>query len=329
MFKGKLNLEADYFTRKRDGLLNQLSIVLPETMGASSAEANLDSDETKGFDINITHRNKIGDFNYYVNGNMSYTRTKYLESAPTQWADSWQKYKLDTNGRYDDVMWGNLTDGVYQSRAEIFDGPWPGGDAYHRIWPGNDILVDTNGDGSISSNYDAQVIGIGLKRGDGVAKPLLNFGLTLGATWKGFDIDLLFQGGAATYMKYDGQIGDREPWGRNSLAMYADRWQPVSYDDLEGAWTPGRFPAMGSDQWNWDTESFIHDAKYLRLKSAEIGYTIPSSLTDKIGIDAFRIFANGYNILTWDSLDSWDPEKRGDLNYMTASTFNVGVNVQF
>ena len=308
--------------------MNHLSVVLPETMGASSAEANLDSDETKGFDINIVHRNNIGDFNYYVNGNMSYTRTKYFESE-REYTDSYDEWRNNTSGRYDDVMWGYKTDGVYQSRAEIFNAvhAYQSGGQYW-LFPGNAIHKDYNGDGNINA-YDYQVIGTGRKRGNGIAKPLLNFGLTLGATWKGFDIDLLFQGGAMTTMKYDGQIASRDPWGRNSLEMYADRWQPVSVDDLEGAWIPGRFPASGSGAWNIDSEAFMHDASYLRLKSAEIGYTIPSSISDKAGIDAFRIFANGYNILTWDSLDSWDPEKRGDLNYMTASTFNLGVNVQF
>lgn len=328
IFNGKLNVEADYFSRKREGLLNHLSVVLPQTMGASSAQANLDSDETKGFDLILRHRNYIGDFNYYVNGNVSYTRTEFFEGTRF-YNDSYDQWRNNTSGRYNDVMWGYKTNGVYQTRAEIFNGEHAtqGGGQYW-LFPGNSILEDWNGDG-YANGYDSQVIGTGLKRGEGVAKPLVNFGLTLGGSWKGFDIDILFQGGAATYMKYEGQIADRRPWGRNSLEMYADRWQPVSIDDLEGSWIPGRFPASESGAWNIDSEHFIHDAAYVRLKSAEIGYTIPSSVTDKIGIDAFRLFANGYNILTWDTLDSWDPEKRGDLEYMAARTFNVGVNVQF
>ena len=165
---------------------------------------------------------------------------------------------------------------------------------------------------------------------------MINFSLSPSVNYKGFDLNLLFQGAAMSYVKYVEQL--REPlWGNdssNALEYFMDRWHPTDPTadpyDPNTQWESGKYAYIGtlSDE---NSRFNVQNASYLRLKSAELGYTLPKSWTEKAGIKSLRVFMNGYNLFTIKGVET-DPEHPEDSNgnmYPLNRTFSVGANIKF
>ncbi len=332
-FHGKLHAEFDVFKRKREGLLATRVLSLPGTVGAGLPQENLNSDMQHGFELLLSHSNKIGSVLYNISGNVSFTRSKnlYVERAASN--NSYRNWRDNNNDRWSDVYWGYHVLGQFKSMDEIKNSPVQDGDGNRKLLPGDLKYEDVNKDGVIDDN-DVKPIG------RNSTTPEVNFGFTLGAQWHGFDVNMLFQGASNFTVDYLGsdQLAKPLPWGRNGLAIFTDRWHKADmFDTKSDAWIPGKYPSTrpnGSAPWNYLTSDFwLHDATYLRLKSVEIGYTIPARLLNKAGIKAFRVYANGFNLFTWSGLNSVvDPEHTKDTygyQYPITKNYNVGLNITF
>ena len=158
------------------------------------------------------------------------------------------------------------------------------------------------------------------------------YGFGVSAQWKGFDVNLLFQGGGGFNVIYFEQLQYPLCFGGNGLAHFYDRYR----QDENGNWIPGKWPTTrdaGSYSVNYARcKQTTYDASYLRLKSVEIGYTIPQHITRKFKVDRLRIFANGYNLFTLSNLDFVDPEHpEGNYGYLypIMRNFNFGLNLSF
>lgn len=326
-WNGLIGLSADYFSRSRSGLLATRAGSLPEEVGADLPQENLNSDLTQGIELELSHRNRINDFSYSAKGLFSLTRIKkqYVERARS--GNSYENWRNNENNRYQGIWWGYGTNGRYGSYADIAN-------SYIFVnrdrLPGDFIYEDYDGDGQIT-DHDRYPIAM---RGDG---PLINFSLDLSAQYKGFDLNVLFQGAAKVYCAYGEQL--REPlWGSdysNAMTQFMDRWHPVDPKadpyDPNTQWTSGYHAYTGSLP-EFDSFFSIHNAAYLRMKSIELGYTLPARWTEKVGIKNLRIYANGYNLLTFTGLKDVDPEHTNDgegYNYPLNKTVSVGVNVKF
>ena len=256
-------------------------------------------------------RGRIGkDFFYNVGGNMSFARNK-IEKIP----ESPQKYDYKySQGNRIGQPYGRISLGLFQSEEEILRHA----DQQNPVSPGDIKYLDINGDGIIDDN-DQYPIGH-------PQVPEIFFGGTLGFSWKGFDLAALFQGAANS--SYNFLTGQNMPfWNENNtpLAVWMDRWTPENRD--------AKYPRMAESSNNRHTSSFWQiDNKYLRLKSLEVGYTIPERLTRKVGIDVFRVYANGVNLLTWDNIKVYDPEnyvKGSGRAYPMMRVVNFGFNLSF
>lgn len=197
-WNGLLGITADYFSRTRTGLLTTRATSLPSVVGASLPQENLNGDFTHGFDLEVSHYNHIGDFGYNLKAIFSYTRTKdtYIERGES--GNSYENWRNNTNERYQNIVWGYGDGGRYTSYEDIANS-----DIYvgYGTLPGDYKYEDYNGDGIIS---DLDKYPIGYEN-----RPLINFSLNIGADWKGFDLNLLFQGAAMQYNRYIEQL--REP----------------------------------------------------------------------------------------------------------------------
>ena len=323
-WKGLLGITADVFRRDRSGLLSTRNLSLPSVVGATLPQENLNSDRAQGFDLEINHRNHIGDLNYFVKAIFSYTRTqnRYVEKARA--GNSYENWRNNSNNRYNDARWGYGAAGQYQSYNDIINSP---------IFVGRNTLVgdyayeDWNGDGIIS-DLDVHPIAF-----NGI--PKINYGFTIGGSYKGFDLNMLFQGTGIVNVSYPEQL--REPlWGGGSgLEQFLDRWHPLDPTadpySPNTQWVGGHFANTGSlpdENSNYN----LQDASYLRLKNVELGYNFSSKLTSKIGIKGARIYVNGYNIFTITDVKYVDPEhpssQYGYL-YPLNKTYSVGLNVKF
>lgn len=326
-WNGLLGFSGDYFSRKREGLLDRRTGGIPTVVGASLPQENLNSDRTYGFDLELNHRNRINrDFYYNMKGLFSIARVKrlYVERAPL--GSSWDNWKSNQNDRLQGAHWGLQGDGQFQSWEEIYSSPYYIG---RGTIIGDYKYEDWNGDGEINGNDDHPT------RYN--QYPWMNFSYIFNATYKSFDINFLLQGSAMSSLIYGEQL--RIPlWGSGesgAMVQFMDRWHPVDpkvdpYDpSIE--WVEGRFAYTGTLPPATSTFNTENSA-YLRLKSVELGYTLSSKWVNKIGIKNFRIYTNAYNLFTITKVDYVDPEHPDSTYgylYPLNKTVSVGLNVKF
>lgn len=329
-FKSRLNIEFDVFRRDREGLLGNRISTVPATFGVNLPRVNLNGDRTQGFELVIGHRNQIGDLNYNISGNVTYARTqnRYVEETPAN--SDYDFWRNRTSGRFNDIVWGYKVDGQFQSFDEIYAAPIHDGAGNRTLLPGDLRYQDLNGDNVIDGKD--QVV---ISRGGN--KPAIYFGMNIDLSWKNFDFSVLFQGASMYKVSYNDQLS--RPfyfeWG-NPVNIYADRWHRENIFDPNSKWIPGRFPSTGQRQNYKGTNTFTNfDASYLRVKSIEIGYSLPQSLMQRLHLNRTRIFLNGYNVLTFTGkgLNFIDPEYTDDrlysYNYPLTYNMNLGFQLSF
>lgn len=325
-WNGLLGLTADYFSRNREGLLATRTGGIPTVVGAGLPQENLNGDRTYGFDLELSHRNRIRDFRYNVKGIFSVARVKrlYVESAAM--GSSWNNWKNNQNNRLQGVHSGYQGLGQYQTWEEIWASP---------TYIGRGTIIgdykyeDWNGDGEINGN-DSHPIRFN-------QYPWMNFSLIFDAKYKGFDMNFLMQGSAMSSLVYGEQL--REPmWGNGesgAMVQFMDRWHPADpkadpYDPAV-TWIPGHYAYTGTLP-DVNSTFNVENGAYLRLKSIEIGYTLPSEWITKTGVKDFRIYMNAYNLFTITKVQYIDPEHPNDTYgylYPLNKTVSIGLNVKF
>jgi len=323
-WRGLFGFAFDYFDRRRTGLFVRRGD-LPTVLGAEAPLENLDSDRHFGIDLELSHRNKIGDFQYKVKAIGSITRNMYLTGmANGPYGNSYEKWRYDNlNNRYQGVQFGYTAAGRFTNWNDIWTYP-----LYHErnVLPGDYKYVDWNGDGEING-LDEHPFAFD-------QTPWLNFSLNLDCSYKSFDLNVLFQGSALGSMQY------MEPlysiWGSNgggTLIQYLDRWHPVDpladpYDPAT-QWMSGYYGYTG-DYPIGNSEFNRVSTAYLRLKSIEFGYTLPKMKSLKTA--NLRLFANAYNLLTLTKVKFVDPEHPdSDLGrlYPLNKTYSLGLSLSF
>lgn len=317
LFNDKLSLTVDYFNDLRyDQLIYKGSI--PEILGIGFAPVNLGKVRNKGFDGQIAYRNKIGNVQYNVTGTFSFAKNKIIYMDETAPAFPW----LAKTGLPIGTQFGYTNIGFYQSYDEINDPKTPKPNTANPLQPGDLKYKDLNGDGVIDQ-YDQGPIG----------KPNLpntNLGLSFGANYKGFSINVLFQGSFNYSFSIQG----------TGIETFQSQWQPVH----EMRWTPdnmynAKFPRLTSNPTTVNSSAgypstfWQIDARYIRLKTIDIGYQF-SSKSLPMKIDNARIYLSAYNLFTWKnySLYQQDPEvvsnSAGDA-YMNQRVVNLGLQIGF
>jgi len=330
-WKGKLGFTFDYFIRNRSGLFSASTAQVPDVLGTDLPQENLNSDRTKGFDFEVTHRSHVGKFNYNVRGTFSYARTNWVKFAESKHGNSYLDWQQNNSNRYQAIQWGLGGAGQYQNYNQILNSPVF---VNRGTVVGDYVYQDWNGDGQIDGN-DNHPIAYGSNPNGGTVTPQITYGLSLGGSYKSFDFNLLFQGAAKIDISYIEQLNIPLWGGGSALTQFMNDWHPANPNadpyNPNTAWVPGNFAYTGTTA-NTGSSFNFQSAAYVRLKSAEIGYSLPSTLLSHIGIRGFRIFANGYNLLTWTKVKYVDPEHPTGMYgylYPLDKVFNVGLNVKF
>jgi TonB-linked SusC/RagA family outer membrane protein len=334
LWKSKLYCNVEYFQRLREGLLAYRTLSTPGYFGASLPQENLNSDKTSGYEVVLGHKNNIGKLSYGIEGNVSYARTmnQFVSEAPAR--DSYSEWQSIKSYRYADVVWGYKTDGVYKSFEEIKNGPIMSANGNRSVLPGDYKFVDVNGDGYIDEK-DKRPIGIG-----GTNKPLLNFGININLAYRGFDFTMLWQGAALNMVRYlDAQFVAPFAWNyANPMEQWYDRWSCTNLNEPynDKSWVAGKYPAVGSRLYNSgdlvNNDKTYFDARYIRLKNIEIGYTLPKNFSQLLYISKCRFYFNAFNALTFQNGYGFlDPEANSGRFYSYPVTFslNGGINLTF
>jgi len=169
--------------------------------------------------------------------------------------------------------------------------------------PGDYKYEDWNGDGQISTQDNHPITMSGA--------PCITYGFTIGASYKGFDLSMTWNGAGKVYVSYFEQLNTPLWAGGGALQQFMDRWHPVDPTadpyNPNTVWTPGHFAYTGTVPYT-NTLANASSAAYLRLKTVEIGYRLPDHMLAPIGLKGVRVYANGYNPITITKLRYLDPE---------------------
>ncbi|WP_018614651.1 SusC/RagA family TonB-linked outer membrane protein [Segetibacter koreensis] len=341
MLKGKLSGSFDYFYRKRTGLLgNKNDVLVPVEIGYSLPQENINSDAQYGEEMSLAYNGKVGQVNFNVGGNVSYTRAKSLNSYNPLFFNSWDQYRNSTENRYSHIDWGFITDGQFTSQEQINNYPVNiDGKGNRTLIPGDLIYRDVNGDGKID-NYDERPIGFGYG-----TQPNINFGFTIGLMYKDFDFNADFSGGAGYTWFQNWETRWAFQNNGNLNTIFEDRWHRADLFDVNSAWIPGKYPANrvnpghghsdygGPDGNHWNSTFWLHNVKYVRARTIQLGYKLPSVILNKVKIQKARVYLNAYNMFSFDNLKQYgvDPEVSDDngLQFPQNKVVNVGINITF
>ncbi len=335
LWNQKLGATFEVFERRRHGLLATSSVVLPGIVGASMPQENIESDMTYGWEIQLTHRNKIGDVNYWASVQLSATKNRWIYHLDSQAGNSMENwYRGSVSGRNKDIWFSIEEGGRFENYEQIQNHGTTGTNYGQGTLPGDYWYKDWNGDGIVDGNDSHPAATYNM--------PVFNYGITLGAQWKGIDFSANFAGAAGIYNLYDEVFTEVGPFnGGAVLDIYTDRWHTVNVDDdpwnPNTEWVKGYYPATGHS-FNEGTTG-IKNTSYMRLKTLEIGYTLPERLLKAVKIKDVRIYFSGYNLLTFCGMKDIDPERPGAsggvggtvafYNYPVNKTYNIGATLKF
>jgi TonB-linked SusC/RagA family outer membrane protein len=351
LFDGLLGVELDIFYRDQKGIFATPLADFPSTFGATLPQENQNSTSNRGFDLVLTHKNKIGELSYDVGLSLGFARERYeywpVDKDIRAYAEDdtelndpvfIERFNLIQlrNGNWLNRNIGYKTDGIFMSQEEIDNYPvdqslLAGGTGNSRVIPGDIRYVDLNGDNYIDWR-DQDEIGKG-------GLPDMTYGINLSATYKNFSLSMLFQGATGFNFTFGNEI-------RNILInnvipykfQYDYRWTPDPNNPAVNINPNAQLPASTAANANANnsvvSDFWVQDGTYLRLKNLNFGYEIPTSIKDMIGVTNFRVFVSGSNLITWNNLgiykgafDSEGPSSQNGSTYPLIKTLSYGINI--
>lgn len=333
MFGNRLTISADAFRKDITGVpAARYDVLLPSEVGYSLPNENLNKQAYVGTEAMATWTDHIGDFNYRVSGNITFSRYRNIESYKPRFSNSWDEYRNSSEDRWGGIYWGYQVIGQFQSEEEIKNYPVNlDGQGNTTLLPGDLIYKDVNNDGVING-MDERPIGFP----EGWA-PILSFGGNIGLEWKGIDLNIDFSGGAMQGWRQNYELTNAYHNGGNSPAyLLEDRWHRLDLYDPESEWVPGRYPAIRNGEFaynNKNSDFWLHNVHYLRISNLEIGYSLPTWMLKPIHAQKVRIYGSVSNLCSFDNVRQYgiDPEitAAAAVVYPQQRTFLVGFNVTF
>ncbi|MDD3788590.1 MAG: SusC/RagA family TonB-linked outer membrane protein, partial [Petrimonas sp.] len=331
----KLTGSFDVFERRRTGLpAARYDVKLPSEVGYGLPNENLESDAHRGVEGIISYTNKIGDFEYRVGANASVSRRRWLYAYKPRFGNSWNVYRNSSEDRWTGITWGYQIVGRFESMEDIANYPINNdGRGNTDMLPGDFKYKDVNNDGIINW-MDERPIGYALG-----AQPYMSYGLNLGLNWKNWSLTTDFAG--ATMQSYRRNWELKFPFQNNGSApayMFEDRWHREDPYNPNSQWVSGTYPAIrqnlrGDHPIYWTNDFWVTNVSYFRLKNIELGYTIPKSLSEKLGASNLRFYINGTNVFSLDNVGRFqiDPEiaSENGLVYPLQKMVLLGFNVTF
>ncbi|RRB02684.1 SusC/RagA family TonB-linked outer membrane protein [Larkinella rosea] len=320
-WKGLLNIEADYFYEKRSNMLVNPDVIVPAEYGIGLSQVNAGVMQNQGIDLSIGSSHRFSqDLRVSLNGNFTFAKNKLLQVFEA--GATYNNLNRRLTGKPLGTQFGYQALGLFQTTDFDETGKLKSGIAvqpWGAVQPGDIRYQDMNNDGKINDDDLTRI-------GDAVATPRIIYGIAPNIQYKGFTLDILFQGAAKTNFYYTGSAAWAFSNGMGAVRETLDYWTPenpnATYPRITNAPTTN----------NTQVSSFwIGDASYLRLKSATLSYSLPSVLTQKAKIQNARIYVSGQNILTWTKLRNFDPEitQTNAWSYPQQKVMSVGLNVTF
>ena len=311
------DIQIDYFREHRTNIY-QARTNLPFSMGMTATEfGNIGEVKVKGVDGSLDIKKQIGT-DFFLTGrfNFTYAVNKTTVIDEPAYKDPY----LKRAGYHTNQIHGYIAERLFIDQADIDNSPvqMVGNEI---VRPGDIKYKDRNGDG-IVDKYDVAPIGF-------PTVPEFTYGFGTSVTWKGFDFSFFFQGTARTsfFIGVDkvAPLLNR----RNVLkAFAADHWNPNN--PVAQTLFPRLSTTNNANNYYPYSTWWLRDGSFLRLKSVEIGYTLPKKVTDRLRLDMVRIYASGQNLAIFSKFDLWDAEMGSNgFAYPLQKVYNLGININF
>ncbi|MDR1201825.1 MAG: TonB-dependent receptor [Tannerellaceae bacterium] len=307
LWNGKLGFEIDVFRTSRSNILASRNASIPQYTGLINLpNENIGKVRNQGIELLLTHNSKIGEVGLNLSGNFMFARNKVINIDETPWPEGHDYMKAEGKPMGTELYYHAI--GIFRTQEELDSYPSkPGAELGDLIYED----VDKNG---VIDDLDRV-------RADLMHFPEIVFGFNVGLNWKSFDVSMLLQGQARA---------------QQLVHMRIDHTGNAFKERTDNRWTPnninGTMPRVESiTSTSAESDFWMKDATFVRLKNLEIGYTLPQSLLKKLRISNLRIYLSGHNLFTFDKLKVMDPEsdQAGANYYPQMRLFNIGVNLTF
>jgi TonB-linked SusC/RagA family outer membrane protein len=378
ILNGRLSGEMDGYNKVTDGILTTPPIYL--TLGLVGAPTLNSAEVTnKGFEMNLTWKDHIGEVKYSISGNFGYNKntvTKYKGQLVTEWRTDAtgapvfysnigdvssggdtrvleghminENYLMDIyhgNGQYNNAdgtvnIDGGPTDGMIRTPADM---TWLNGmiaagykfmpnltTAKNKIWYGDYIYADSNGDKIYGNTYDKNFTG-------NSSMPKFTFGSQMNFSWKDFDLDMIWSGQAGNklYWLERGYNSSTTRTGfqigamiENDHYFYNDTDPNDPANNINASYP--RLKLNESDGQNSQSSTrWLYNGTFVRLKNLTFGYTLPAKIAAKIYTQKVRLYFSAENLLTFTKFPGLDPEMGGYTNYPVIRQIAFGTNITF
>lgn len=328
LFDNRLTTTAEYFISETTDIIGASSMI-PSTFGAGAPLANYGATKTKGWELDVKWRDKIGEFEYSIGFNVTDSKRKI-----SKWLNPDGLSNTYSKGDVIGDIWGYETVGYFESDEAaaaapdqtFIHGKWKMGDVQYKDLNGDGKI--NNGDGTVEDRGDLKIIGNNRDR--------YRFGINLSASYKGLSLSVLLQGVAkkdyvfsqSTNLYY-GFRGNK--WQNSVTEASLDFWTPENVD----AFFPKPY-MTGEHLKNTKSQTkYVEDASYVRLKNVQLSYAFPEKMISKIGLTNLSVFVSGENLLLFTDLnENFDPETLGGgwgdgKIFPLSKTVSAGVKLSF
>ena len=314
LFNNKLTGALNYYYNQTEDLL--ITKALPPSAGLTDPTLNVGKIRNTGFELELNWADRIQDFDYNVGFNLTTTKNKVVELSDDNQVLKGEGLKYGTEHFPTETRVGQpiggfylyRTDGIFQNMNEVNAHVNKNGDLIQpNAQPGDIRFKDLNGDGRISDS-DKEYCGSGI--------PSLEANLNLSASYKGFDFSAVI-GSAWNYKLYNGNKYFYEGMNSksNMLKSTLDAWTPQNtHTDVPRAVYQDPNGNMK------ESDRFLENGDFVRLRQVQLGYTLPKSLLQSIQIDKLRFYVSAENLFTITGYDGIDPE------FSRASVLNTGID---
>ncbi|MBQ7511472.1 MAG: TonB-dependent receptor [Prevotella sp.] len=324
----KISGTVEYFQKRNDNML--VSVTLPGTLGDSAPSANKGKFKDYGWEGQVTYNGRVGQVDYHVGGTLTFARNELTDYEGSTVKSS--GYTSNMVGYGLNSLFGLRYAGKIQNEEQLaaykalyFENNGIGMPSNLRV--GDNMYCDENGDGKLDENDLIYL---------GSSDPEISYSFNLGASWKGFDVNVVFQGAANRFI-YRGNdtnwtVPYRGLYMNNLKSSIGNVWTTDNTDAYYAPYTND----SNINMYNYQASTLTaQDGRYLRLKNITLGYTFPKKWLQKTRvIDALRVYVTGTDL--WETTkisDGWDPEskisKSGTSLYPFTRNYTFGLNVTF
>ncbi len=328
LFKNKLSLEVDWYSSNTTDLL--LNVPVPLTTGFSTARQNIGEVNNRGWEANLTSRQKFGELSWTASVNFSANRNEVKALGPEntpiiETAGTGTTFFITQVGKPIGSYYLLVQDGVFKNKEELDKYPH-----FSDTQPGDFKFVDVDKNGKLDVNKDRAIAGNYF--------PDFTYGFSSGFKYKGLDFSVNFQGvqGNEIINLIFRFINSMEG-NFNNMTDALDRWKS---EDNPGDGNTNRANRKNKGNTGRTSTWHVEDASYLRLQNITLGYTLPKKLITKVKLEKVRLYVSGQNLYTWTKYSGYNPEVNlYDSNALTPGvdygtyplprTISVGANITF